>query len=170
LTDEQLLELRERPEVLQDFLFASDVHAVCALWIVAVNLVDDVPGRHSLPVAVLPSTKGVADDRVVGWFGGIWEHLGGCPHVQTIATDGDPRGVRQFLRPVAARVLGMDRGKMPAYLLWMPRHLFLHGGERFSMASIPDLRHLWRNLQARAIKGRGAPIPCVGVWVVEVND
>jgi hypothetical protein len=163
LTDEQLLELREGPDALRDFIFASDVRAMCALWIVAVDLVDDVPGRHSLPVAVLSLTKGVADDHVVGWFGGILEHLGGCPNTQTFATDGDPRLVRQFLRPVAVRVLGMDWGKMP-------RHLFMHGGERISLAYIPDLRHLLKNLRARAIKGRGAPVPCVGGCVVEVND
>jgi hypothetical protein len=111
LTDEQLMELRERPEVLQDFIFSGGVQAMCAMWIVAVNLVDDVPGRHSLPLATLPATKGVADDHVVSWFGGIMEHLGGYPSVQWFATDGDPRLVRQFLRPVAARVLGWTCGK-----------------------------------------------------------
>jgi hypothetical protein len=78
-------------------------------------------------VAVLPATKGVADDRVVGWFGGILEHLGirlsRCP---------DLRPMRSW-RPAAGSAVpwfcgcmevGARRRKIPTYLREMPLSLF----------------------------------------------
>jgi hypothetical protein len=65
LSEERQEELRDNPEVLQEFVAASGVRVVCAMWIVAINLVDDVPGERPLPVAILPATKGVSERRVV---------------------------------------------------------------------------------------------------------
>jgi hypothetical protein len=69
LSEEQRRELWDNPEVLQEFV---------AAWIVAINLVADVPGKRSLPVATLPATKAVADRRAVRWSEDILEHFGRC--------------------------------------------------------------------------------------------
>jgi hypothetical protein len=45
-------------DLLQLFLSESQVEPVTSLWIVCINVVDEVEGKHSLPVAVLPASTG----------------------------------------------------------------------------------------------------------------
>jgi hypothetical protein len=80
--------------------------------------------------------------------------------------------IRQFLRPVAAQILNMDWGEMPAYLGERPLRLFLSSGAGHSLRFFPDARHLLKNFRGRTIKGKSAPIPCLcrGVAIVEVED
>jgi hypothetical protein len=55
LSDEQVEALRLDRDLLQLLLSESQVEPVTALWIVCLNVVDEVPGKHSVPIAVMPA-------------------------------------------------------------------------------------------------------------------
>jgi hypothetical protein len=149
--------------VLQEFVATSGVRVVGAKWMVAINLVDDVPGKRSLPVAILPPTKGVADRRVVRWFEDMLEHFGRCPQVQGFSSYADPSLIRQFLRPVAARILNMDWGMRQHICAKCPvPRPFLPSGAGHSLRHFPDARHLLKSFRGRSIKGEAAPLPSRG--------
>ena len=59
LSEEQVEALRCDRDLLQDILSMRGADAITTLWIVCLNVVDDVPGRSSPPIAALPAAKGV---------------------------------------------------------------------------------------------------------------
>jgi hypothetical protein len=121
----------------------------------AVNVVDDVPGRHSLRVTSLPATKSVAAGGVVSWFGGTVEYFGGYANVQPPAADGDWRLVWQFLRPVAARVLSVAWWGNADIFAGGAWPLFVPSGEHFSLANVPDHWHLLKESSRTLHQGQG---------------
>jgi hypothetical protein len=91
--------------LLQLFLSESQVEPVTSLWIVCIKVVDEVEGKHSIPMAVLPASKGVADDSFVDWFIQMLVYLSRYSWLVGFSSAGDPCLVRRFLRLVARRLL-----------------------------------------------------------------
>jgi hypothetical protein len=166
LTEEQVDALRLNRDLLQVFLAECQVDPVTALWIVCINVVDEVPGKHSLPIAVLPACKGVADDSIVAWFAPILLFLSRYPWIVGFASDGDPCFIRNFLRPVACKLLATDLSYLPVTLLEMPGEWLLFRHDDFELPFIPDARHLIKNLRCHYIKGEIAAVPCLDAFVI----
>jgi hypothetical protein len=104
------------------FLSESQVEPVTSLWIVCINVVDEVEGKQSLPVAVLPASKGVADDSIVDWFIQILVYLSRYSWLVGFSSDGDPCLVRRFLRIVAQRLRAIGISMFPVHLVEIPIH------------------------------------------------
>jgi hypothetical protein len=94
----------------------SEVEPVIALWIACNKVVGAVPGKHSMPIAVIPASKGVADDSIVNWFMATLAYLGRYSWLDGLSSAGEPCPVRCFLRHVATMLLATRLSQCPSSL------------------------------------------------------
>ena len=170
LTSEQACALRDYPEMLPSFLSKSGVAAINSLWIVAVNVVDDLAGMHSLPIAVMPAGKGAADVDVAIWFEGIMAYLCQYDSVLAFSSDGDRCLVKRFLLPISRKIWNQPLTDIPHRLRDLPADLFVRESSLVLLSFVSDPRHWLKNARQRLIKYVFAAIPHNDAVVISPSD
>jgi hypothetical protein len=109
----------------------SGVDALTTLWILSPNVVDVVPGKNSLPLAVMSAVKGVADGHVIQWLTDALQFLSGT----TGSSDLARMGIGVWFALLSAGLWRLDLGDIPGRLRLFAR-VHVGGSQRRARASI----------------------------------